>query len=521
MKRSGLWLYLVLGLGLLVVGLSFWRAVPAGVWHDDGVYMITGRALAHGRGLRYVGVPGSPPAVKFPPGYPVVLAALWVLLGSIGPVTLAAELLNLVLLAGAGAVTAWALECHAGFPRRWALGTAAVAFVSADVWQPALVPLSEPLFMLLVAGALAAWGFAARPGDRRGVAVLAALLVAAVLTRSAGLAVVVGCGVALVGARSVRAGLAATVPALASMGAWSALAASRAPWIPTGARDILGPYGGWLREQTLGAPRTFIADLPAQAGALWSRAASFLVPGLHGWLLAAAALPLVVLAVIGAVKLVRVFPALTWSLVAYLGMLMVWPFVERRLIAPAHPWVIAAVAAGVLEASRRLGSRARQALHVAVTVWVGSFAVVTAGRASGGWAAAAYRLRAGRMANAVVALERTVPPGSVVGAPEFWPGIILHGDWFSVPSARFEPRSEDVATPVWGTPRQQLALWWRYAVGYVLLEQDGLIHGEALNRLEATCPGSAVILVRMPSQMLVQLRWDVSCAERLGVTGED
>jgi hypothetical protein len=521
MRRSRLWPYLVLGLGLLVVGLAFWRPVPAGVWHDDGVYVITGRALAHGRGLHYVGVPGSPPAVKFPPGYPLFLAGLWVILGSLGPVTLAAELLNLVLMAAAGAVTAWVLRRHAGFSLPMALGAAAVGFASADVWQPALVPLSEPLFMLLAACALAAWGFAARPDDRRGVAALALLLVAAVLTRSAALAVVVGCGVALAAARGVRAALIATVPALATAVAWGAWAASKVPEIPVGARDILGPYGSWLTAQTLGAPKVFLADLPWQAGALWNRAASFLVPGLEGRLLTLAAIPLVALAVVGAVRLLRTFPALTWSLAAYFGMLMMWPFVERRLVAPAHPWVVVAVAAGLLEVARRVPVPVRRVLFGAAAVWVAAFAAVTTGRAVRGWAASGYRLRADRMANAIVTLEKTVPPGSVVGAPEFWPGIILHREWFSIPSARFTPRSEDEATPIWGTPEQQLALWWRYAVGYVLLEQNGLIHGDALNRLQAVCPGSAVILARMPTQMLVRLQWDVACAEKLGVIGRD
>ena len=53
---------------------------------------------------------------------------------------------------------------------------------------------------------------------------------------------------------------------------------------------------------------------------------------------------------------------------------------------------------------------------------------------------------------------------------------------------------------------------------HVLLEQNGLIHGAALNLLEETCPGSAMILARMPAQMLVGLRWDEVCAAKLGVT---
>ncbi|MGD8322377.1 MAG: hypothetical protein PVJ02_18135, partial [Gemmatimonadota bacterium] len=37
---SEAWPFLLLSLGLLAVGLSFWRPIPAGVWNDDGVYML-------------------------------------------------------------------------------------------------------------------------------------------------------------------------------------------------------------------------------------------------------------------------------------------------------------------------------------------------------------------------------------------------------------------------------------------------------------------------------------------------
>ena len=109
------WPFLLLALGFLGVGISFWRPIPAGVWHDDGVYMLIGESLAQGEGLRYLGVPGNPPAVKFPPLHPGVLGLLWVTLGSVGPVTLVAVLLNLVLMATAAGLlgvglSTWARE---------------------------------------------------------------------------------------------------------------------------------------------------------------------------------------------------------------------------------------------------------------------------------------------------------------------------------------------------------------------------------------------------------------------------
>ena len=59
-----------------VVGVVAWEAVPPGVWHDDGAYLLLGKSLAEGEGLRYSQVAGSPPGAKFPPVYPLVLAVL-------------------------------------------------------------------------------------------------------------------------------------------------------------------------------------------------------------------------------------------------------------------------------------------------------------------------------------------------------------------------------------------------------------------------------------------------------------
>jgi hypothetical protein len=521
-RRS--WPFLALALGLLGVGLSFWRPVPAGVWHDDGVYMVVGQALSQGDGLRYAGVPGEVPAVKFPPLYSALLAVLWAVLGSVGPVTLAAELLNLVLVAAAGGVTAWALHEGAGLRRREAIGLAAVAFVSADVWRPALIPLSEPLFLLLASAAFMVWSRASRPGDSKGASLLAALLAAAVLTRTAGLAVVAGFGVALLVRRGPRAAAAVVAPPLLAAFAWGAWASSRAEAIPEGLRDVLGPYGGWLAGQIAGAPGAFVAALPTHASAVAGWVLALLVPGLTGPWLWVAGIPLGLVALAGGWSLGRRLPPLPWVALAYLAMLVVWPYVDRRLVAPLHPWMVTTVGVGALDAARRLrasaapaASRIRHALGAAAFVWVVAYASVTASRASREWAVGAYRMRAGWLAAAVEALEKTAPPTAVVGAPEFWAALHLHGGWASAPSARFTPRAEDEASPVWGTREQQLALWWEVGIDHLLLEEGRRIHGEALDLLEARCPGSVRLLAEMPPQILVRLTWDAGCAARLGL----
>ncbi|HSG07601.1 MAG TPA: hypothetical protein VLA36_04575 [Longimicrobiales bacterium] len=513
------WPFLVLALGLLGVGISFWRPIPAGVWHDDGVYMLIGESLAQGEGLRYLGVPANPPAVKFPPLYPAVLGILWMMLGSVGPVTLVAVWLNLVLMATAGGLLGWVLHEGAGIRKGPAVAIAALAFVSADLWRPALVPLSEALFIALSAGAMAAWPAASRVGDRRGAVTLSVLLALAVLTRSAGLALVVGFGTALLLRRSGRAALSVCAPALAAAASWAAWASAHADEIPPGMRDVLGPYGAWLAGQVWSAPGAFVGGLPAHTADLAGRVLGLLVPGLLGWPLWVAGLPLLALAAAGVLRLCRRFPPLVWVPAFYLAMLLTWPFVDRRLVAPVHPWIVALVGVGILSLADRWSARGlRWGLGVVAFAWISSHTAVTASRAAGGWPVAAYQLRSVRLAAAVEALRNTAPEDAVVGAPEFWAALHLHGGWSAAPSARFTPRADDVAKPLWGTPMEQLQLWWDSGVDFVLLEQGGQIHGAALDLLDERCPGAVRLMADFPPQLLVRLDWDEACAESLGLT---
>ena len=66
-RMPGFLLPLVVAGGLGVVGIFAWAAVATGVWHDDGAYLLLGKSLADGEGLRYSQVAGSPPGAKFPP----------------------------------------------------------------------------------------------------------------------------------------------------------------------------------------------------------------------------------------------------------------------------------------------------------------------------------------------------------------------------------------------------------------------------------------------------------------------
>src|SRR6266567_3317187 len=72
----------LVGAVVLVVGLSIIDTLPVGALLDDGMYVILAKSLATGHGFRWLNVPGMPPATHFPPGYPALLALVWLLVPS-------------------------------------------------------------------------------------------------------------------------------------------------------------------------------------------------------------------------------------------------------------------------------------------------------------------------------------------------------------------------------------------------------------------------------------------------------
>lgn len=505
---SGVWPFLLLGLGLFAVGVAAWRPIPAGVWHDDGVYMLVGKALAEGQGLTYAGVVGQPPAAKFPPFYPLVLGAIWTVFHSIGAVTMVATFLNLALLAAAGALFARALVSAGVLGLGPALAVGGLAYASTDVLRTALLTLSESLFVFLLAAALALWP-RVEEGRKNAVGALAAVLLMMVATRTAGLAVVLAFAVALTVRRKPGVAALGAGPAVAFAAAWGWWSRRAAESIEPGARDLLGPYGSWLAEQTLSAPEAFLSGLPSHALGLVERATAMTFPGVVGfwiWILAAFIAPLVA---VGLLRLLRIFPPLGWFGVLYPAILLVWPFLDRRLLVPWHAVLITALVLGGMAVARRARAlRLDRVVPGLAAVWIVGYASVTAGRIAEGWTTQAYRLRSDRLAASVEALSRTAPDDAVVGAPEFWAALHLHGGWTVAPSVRFDPRSVDPGRPMWGTADEQLASWRSLGIDHLLLEQNGTLHGAALDRLEAECPGSVSVLARMSTSMVVRIDWD-------------
>lgn len=179
-----------------VAALSVWLATANGMSYgqrDSPTYVSSAQSLAAGSGYRTpFGDPGKPvdfdhgssPVVDFPPGYPLALSAG--IAAGLEP-TMAARIASSLIVAVIGALIF-------AFARRRGLGMTAgvlAALVGVVLTIPqSLAPQSEPLYGLLLIGAV--WS-AAEYVERRGrLALVSALVltVGAVAVRTVGLALV-------------------------------------------------------------------------------------------------------------------------------------------------------------------------------------------------------------------------------------------------------------------------------------------------------------------------------------------
>ena len=503
---------------LLAVGVAVWEPLPPGIWNDDGVYVLLGRSLAQGHGLRYMGIPGAPLAPKFPALFSLLLGSIWLVFPRFPENVPFLGGVNLVLMALAGGVFATYLRRVLKLSPSVALLATAGIWLSPHLWRVALVPLSEPLFILTLILALWAGG---RAESKKGVGPVLLFLLAggcALHTRTLGLAILAAGVLTFLIHHRWRAAFWTGIGTLALFLPWIWWTEWAAVTIPDPLLDTLGPYGPWLMAQIVGHPGEFAHFLFANVGQLLARVLTLLLPGLSAppLLLALAALPVLGL---GAWELFRRSPILPSALGLSLLLLLIWPFQNIRLLVPFQPFLMLAMGMGFWKLANLWGSPAGLRIPVVVIAsgWVVFFGVTSIQRLSDGWATEFYRIRSAALMDAVRAVSEKTPADAVVGAPEMWAGLHLYTGRSVIPSARFRPLSG--GGPVEGTPEEQYELWIEMGVTHILVEDGGRVHGAALDRIDAVCPpGTVQLLDNQPGRFLVALAWDEAC-QRLVMEG--
>jgi hypothetical protein len=332
----------------LFAGLVAVNALPIGGFYDDSFYVILAKSLATGHGYRNLNLPGAPFATHYPPGYPLLLALLWL----IGPAFPA----NLVLFKVANAVL---LAVAAGFAfrlgrERMGLGTtpALIATVVGTATTPALylssMLLSETMFLALVVPFLL-WAERAasrEDADWREALALGAAVGVLFLVRSQAIALVGALALVLMMRRRWRDALLASAASIAVVSPWLLWVAAHDSF-PAPMRGDYGSYFAWftdgLHERGFGMiTETLRRNLPDIFGHVAHRFQPPTLPLPEALFSICVAL----LGLVGLVRVARRTPVTFLFLLGYLGIVAVWPFAPVRFVLGVWVLLMLVIASG-------------------------------------------------------------------------------------------------------------------------------------------------------------------------------
>jgi hypothetical protein len=175
-------------IGVAAAYVALLQTPAAGTFHDDGVYLVTAKALAEGQGYRIISLPSEPPQTKYPILFPWLVSLVWHLNPSF-PANLPWLRLVPLLATLAWLSLSWPLLRRLGASRSQASAIVMLTAISPWVAFLSTAVMSETLFaLLLTAGLLVMTRAHQEDGRRIDPFVAGVLFGAAVLTRIAGIA---------------------------------------------------------------------------------------------------------------------------------------------------------------------------------------------------------------------------------------------------------------------------------------------------------------------------------------------
>ena len=353
--------------------VAWWASVPyvVGVWHDDGVYALLGRAIASGKGFHYTQFPGAPAATHYPPVYPLLLAAVWRLAPSFPDNITAFLAVNAVLVGIASLGMSRFVSRRLGWRDEASACIALVASLTTPVLALSGAVLSETLFLAACWPALSMSERAAAPGaSRRDVVAAGAVIGALMLIRTHAFALALALALVLVTRRRPLHALLVVGAALVIVLPWQLWTMFATPRVPALLEGAYGSYLGWFATGVREGGVPFVAATARlNVAELWLLVQDRVVVADAAFPRILAAAFLLALAAIGAWALSRQAAVTAWFLAAYLAIVVVWPYTPWRFLWGVWPLVILCAVAGgwwLWRASARSWTRALVALVIAL-----------------------------------------------------------------------------------------------------------------------------------------------------------
>ena len=125
-----------------------------GVYHDDGIYVSTAKALASGQGYRLINLPDEPVQTKYPPLYPGMLAVIWRFWPSFPENLLLMQWLTILMMAMSVGFAYYYVTVHHYFSTLTALSAGLLCVTSNYFLYFGTILLSEMPFAFFVVIAL-------------------------------------------------------------------------------------------------------------------------------------------------------------------------------------------------------------------------------------------------------------------------------------------------------------------------------------------------------------------------------
>ncbi len=328
--RRGAWIApAAAGLSVLVVGIMLLDAVPVGGTFDDAAYVVLAKSLATGQGYRWLNLPDAPVATHFPPGYPVVLAALWKVVPQFPANVLLFKIVNAAFLALAAVGSAIFARRRLGLSDATAVALTLAGVVAVPTLHLSTQVLSEPLFLALLLPTLLVAEHVVETDARAvDVALLGLMVGILTLVRTQGIAVAGATGIVLLlrPGRARHAALFAVV-ALLAMGPWQIWVRAHPYPASAAAGGNYEPYVAWLANgYRAGGSLVAWATLAGTAREIWGMFALYTARSTPRWAHAAASTAIVVLAIRGFVPFWRRARVTAVFLLFYLVIVFLWPW---------------------------------------------------------------------------------------------------------------------------------------------------------------------------------------------------
>lgn len=375
LERRAPWVAAII---VLVAAIATMTSDPIGVFNDDGIYLLTAKALAEGQGYVYPHLPGTPPAIHYPPVWPMLLAVVW----KIAPAFPASvgwfKLINPFVIAAAAAASVRFGQRQFGLPWWVALGAVIASMLTVPVLLLTNLLLSEPLFLLLLLPTLLVTERLVREGGVGRALAAAALVALLVLVRTLGGVVLIAGVLLLLRERRWRELLVFAVVTVVLLLPWQRFVWAASPTFPDELRGSYGPYLEWVIDgYKAGGVAFFRQVLAANVAATWAMLGIFMSPLVGGPVRHVSASLATVVFVAGLLVLARRdrAPVTALAFSGYLVAVLSWPFWVDRFYWVMWPVVLLVALAGTTTIVAALRARGRPRAAVALLAVVTLLAI--------------------------------------------------------------------------------------------------------------------------------------------------